>query len=92
VLERQSAGRPARPDHNEDLRYSIDVFDPAGNDLLEVLGRENLLTPAIEAYRGYVKHYRQADHAAADTAGNQAERPGGLEAAVRVSASSPAKC
>jgi hypothetical protein len=41
----------------ENLRYVIETWDAGGNNLLEILGRDALVTPATAAYRAYVNHY-----------------------------------
>src|SRR5262245_11230653 len=45
----EAAPKPRRP--LESLRYSIETWATGGNELLEVLGRETLATPATAAYR-----------------------------------------
>ena|SRR5262245_46260042 len=59
--EDRAAARAAAhvPDktHIETLRYKIEAYEPDGDRLLEVLGRESLMTPARAAYEVYVAHY-----------------------------------
>jgi hypothetical protein len=41
----------------ENLRYTIETWSTEGKGLLEILGRDALITPATAAYQSYVEHY-----------------------------------
>jgi hypothetical protein len=51
----EGAHKPRGPIEN--LRYVIETWDASGNNLLEILGRDALVTPATAAYQAYVDHY-----------------------------------
>jgi hypothetical protein len=53
--ESEAAHKPRGPIDN--LRYTIETWSTGGNELLEILGRNALMTPATAAYRAYVQHY-----------------------------------
>src|SRR4029077_11746139 len=52
--EAEAAHKPREPIEN--LRYTIETWSAGGN-VLEVLGRDALVTPATAAYQAYVDHY-----------------------------------
>jgi hypothetical protein len=53
--EAEAGHKPRGPIQN--LRYTIETWNDYGNDLLEIVGRDSLVTPATAAYRAYVEHY-----------------------------------
>jgi hypothetical protein len=53
--EAEAAHKPRGPIEN--LRYAVETWNPSASDLVEVLARDTLVTPATAAYRAYAKNY-----------------------------------
>ena len=53
--EAEALHKPRGPFEN--LRCVIETWDAGGSNLLEILGRDALVSPATAAYQAYVDHY-----------------------------------